>query len=344
LFGLALGVTVTLSFVLAFRSTNDGATTIAATTPSGTTRGGAAGVAAGPGWHVVNVYHGGNNLEAATSGANGAAVTAQTAMLKQNYKAGSQVDQDKVIEILINRYRTTHGITTPPYFVDLAANDAIQLSNTIYLEEKGWRGLCIEPNPVYWYRLAAARRCAIAGAFVGGQRDGEKVEVSLTNEEYGGIVGKDMDNAPDARNPHDRARRKNPTEVRFTVSLTSAFNEFRVPRVIDYLSLDVEGAEELVMRDFPFGVYRFRVMTVERPKPELQRLLEGNGYVMVMKLVYWGETLWIHESFDISIDEVKRLVHSVTSFPKKMPDRNSMVWFKKGEYRRNRKGDYTPDS
>ena len=27
---------------------------------------------------------------------------------------------------------------------------------------------------------------------------------------------------------------------------------FRAPRVIDYLSLDVEGAEEMVMRKFPF--------------------------------------------------------------------------------------------
>jgi len=252
-----------------------------------------------------------------------------------------------VVQTLIQSYRKKHDVSSnqkPPYFVDLAANDAIQLSNTLYLEKKEWVGLCVEPNSVYWYRLISARKCAIAAAFVGGQRDMQEVDVSLTNEEYGGIVGAKMDNTPEQFNPHDRGLKKDhPTEKRFTVSLRTVFKQFLVPNEIDYLSLDVEGAEELIMQDFPFDEYTFRIMTVERPKPELQRLLERNGYRMVMKLIFWGETLWIHKSFDIPLEEVKELVHSVTDFPKKKPGRKSLVWFKNGDYRQIQPRTYDPE-
>ena len=50
-----------------------------------------------------------------------------------------------------------------------------------------------------------------------------------------------------------------------TVSVADLFRQFRVPRDIDYLSLDVEGAEYYCFVDFPWDVYKFWVITVERP-------------------------------------------------------------------------------
>ena len=55
------------------------------------------------------------------------------------------------------------------FFVDLASNDAVTSSNTLLLEQNNWRGLCIEPNPIYWYRLASYRTCSVIGAMVGGE-------------------------------------------------------------------------------------------------------------------------------------------------------------------------------
>eukprot|EP00980_Cylindrotheca_fusiformis_P005687 scaffold1186_cov80-Cylindrotheca_fusiformis.AAC.1 len=116
--------------------------------------------------------------------------------MKQKYNPYSQVGQDVIISALtkqLNPNLKDANHQRSLYFVDLAANDAIQLSNTLLLEEEGWQGLCVEPNPIYWYRLAH-RKCDIAAAFVGGKTDLEKVDVSLKNEEYGGIVGDQMDN------------------------------------------------------------------------------------------------------------------------------------------------------
>ena len=37
------------------------------------------------------------------------------------------------------------------FFLDLAANDAVTLSNTLFLEQKlAWNGICIEPNLEYY--------------------------------------------------------------------------------------------------------------------------------------------------------------------------------------------------
>ena len=173
------------------------------------------------------------------------------------------------------------------YFVDLAANDAIVLSNSYLLEKHGWDGLCLEPNPMYWYRLASYRTCNIVGAFVGGkaQEDGKEVDVVLSNGVFGGIAGEGMDNKKEASQ-----------EKRNLVSIFTVFQEHNVPTTIDYFSLDVEGAETIVMNDFPWYKYKFKFMTIERPKDDLKAMLVKNGYKQVVDITTWGETLWIHEA------------------------------------------------
>ena len=51
-----------------------------------------------------------------------------------------------------------------------------------------------------------------------------------------------------------------------TKSLLSILDEAKAPRTIEYLSLDIEGAELYVMEHFPFDTYTFLVITVERPR------------------------------------------------------------------------------
>ncbi|GKZ01034.1 hypothetical protein MPSEU_001054800 [Mayamaea pseudoterrestris] len=89
-------------------------------------------------------------------------------------------------------------------------------------------------------------------------------------------------------------------ETRYTVPFVTLLAQFRVPKVIDYMSLDVEGAEFLVMHDFPFDEYTIQILTVERPSKRLKSLLESHGYVFLKDLAWWGETLWAHQSTGLS--------------------------------------------
>ena len=211
-------------------------------------------------------------------------------------KSYSQVGQDKVILKLVDAH-VKKGGTSSNFFIDLAANDATDSSNSLHLEQMGWSGLCIEGNPKYWYRLAALRKCTVIGGFVGGTKDGVEVEVKLHNNALGGIVGEGFDN----KNGGD--------EKRQLVTIATVYKEMNVPDIIDYMSLDVEGAEYIVMKNFPFKTKKIRILTVERPSIELQGLLRDNGYKRNPKdFAFWGETLWFHPKFlMLSPEEVDKI-------------------------------------
>jgi hypothetical protein len=190
-------------------------------------------------------------------------------------RGGSQSGQDVTVIDILNFKRGG-------FFVDLASNDAFSLSNTERLEfELGWSGLCIEPNPVYRESYLRGRRCALVSAAVG-QKDDSEVIFHM-KDWAGGIDGFDI-----------KGVQANTVRLR-TVSLETLFAAFNVPSVVDYFSLDIEGAEFYTMEQFPFHKYTFLVITVERPK-QLRLLLEKNGYVYVKDHGDFGDELYVHRS------------------------------------------------
>lgn len=205
----------------------------------------------------------------------------------------SQVGQDKVMVDLIGE----NG-----YFIDLAANDAVEFSNTLALEKShGWKGLCVEPNPAYWYRLGHRTGCTVVGAMVGGDSPISKEPRAVRfRGVYGGLT-----DTMDARLANRKKEPPAPTEYRYMVSFETLLEKFSVPSTIDYLSLDVEGAEYLVMEKFPFDRYLIRVLTVERPSANLRDLLQAHGYMFLKDLAWWGETLWAHKSMGLSPEHPK---------------------------------------
>ena len=226
----------------------------------------------------------------------------------------SQVKQDRIIEALIAASKENTSKQEPkeggeqhyPFFVDLAANHFMDLSNTLALEKKGWKGLCIEGNHLYWYDLARYRTCTVVGAFVGGKENEDGKQVKVVNGKghfgpMGGIVGEGMDNSKHTAKA---------TDDRDLVSIITIFKETKVPKIIDYFSLDVEGAESLVMQDFPWDEYKFRFLTIERPKDDLSATLQGQGYKVIAGIGGFGEEVWMHEkaagiSFDEASDVIK---------------------------------------
>ena len=218
----------------------------------------------------------------------------------ENKSTFSQAKQDLMILSLTGE-EDKNKKSRQKYFVDLAANDAQKLSNTLLLEQNGWKGLCIEPNSIYWYHLASVRTCTVIGAFVGGNQedDGLEIDVELTTGVMGGIVGEKFDNK----------KASNTNEKRNLVSLLTVFQETRVPVIVDYLSLDVEGAESLVLEDFPWKLYNFKFITVERPKVELIEMLHAHGYEKATDITFWGETLWFNKDLvSMSKDQITETI------------------------------------
>jgi len=190
---------------------------------------------------------------------------------------GSQLEQD---EWIIQQFKHKRN----GYFVDVGAHNGIELSNSLLLErDYGWKGICIESNPRTFDALKRQRACACSNVTVGGGT--EEVEFcDAAMAEYGGIVG---------LRPFGGAECVAVRRVR-TTALADVLDMHGAPDVIDYLSIDIEGAELVTLRAFPFDRYRFRRLTVEHNEPHeasgavpagyrkaIRVLLESHGYEYV---------------------------------------------------------------
>jgi len=192
----------------------------------------------------------------------------------------SQCGQDWLVGSLL-------GCKRDGFFVDLAANDAKVLSNTLALERDfGWRGICIEPNPRYQEGLLK-RTCQVVGTPVASPAN------TPVTFDFEGVVGGIVNNAYDNK----LVRAGTQTRQFKTVSLAEVLAATNnTPSVIDFLSLDVEGAESDVMRDFPWDKYTFLVIAVERPKPDLAAMLGKAGYTKLRENAHFDDQTWVHNS------------------------------------------------
>ena len=118
------------------------------------------------------------------------------------------------------------------FFVDLAANEPVQISNTRALErDYGWSGICIEPNARYWPALRERRRCMLVTAPV------SNVEESRSFAERGAFSSL-RGTPPPRRDGSSRGGGGDGLVALRTRRLDSILAEHAAPRVIDYLSLD----------------------------------------------------------------------------------------------------------
>jgi FkbM family methyltransferase len=173
-------------------------------------------------------------------------------------------------------------------FLDLAAADGVLHSNTHVLEKQlGWSGLCIEPNLEFYAELQANRSCKMANVVISDKN--EIVEFRVDNGQLGGIVAEDTDNNYKVRgNELDDAK-----IIRLNaVNINDLLAQHDMPHHIDYFSLDVEGCEERIISTLNFEQYSFGCITVERPTPEVNRLLQQNEYVFVKN--YQFDSFYIH--------------------------------------------------
>jgi FkbM family methyltransferase len=170
----------------------------------------------------------------------------------------SQSNQDKwVVEFL--------EFKKNGYFIELGAYDGIQTSNTYYMEKNlGWDGICVEANPTVYESLVKNRKS-------------KNINVALTD--YVGECFFTNDKITTDGIKVD------------CNTLENILNEYGCPKDIDYLSIDIEGYEYIVLKDFNFNLWNISLMTVEHNlycdgterKDKLYELLTNNGFTRVVE-------------------------------------------------------------
>jgi FkbM family methyltransferase len=203
-------------------------------------------------------------------------------------------DQKGQVNFLVNNVfdYEKKGLKKNGFFIDLACADGVSINNTYFLERYlGWTGILFEPNPEYKKKILEKRKSKLITECVT-DCVGEKIRFRIDNGMLGGIISEETDN-----NKRFRSKQLEKAKVIeiYTTTLEKELDEVNAPKIIDFLSLDVEGAEWIVMRLFPFHKYKFICMAIERPNKKLDILLESKGYKQVAHLM--NDVLYVHEDF-----------------------------------------------
>ena len=163
------------------------------------------------------------------------------------------------------------------FFLDLAAFDGKTNSNTYVLENDfEWSGICVEANPIYYEKLCKNRKCFTENCAVSNKK--EIISFRIDNGQGGGIVAEDTDNSEKTR--AEQLKSANIIEIQ-AITINELLEKHNAPHHINYWSLDIEGAEERVISTLDFSKYVFDCITIERPTPLCNKILQDNGYVFV---------------------------------------------------------------
>lgn len=207
-------------------------------------------------------------------------------------------DQKGQVEFLVNNVLNyeKNGLMKDGFFIDLACADGVTINNTYFLERcLGWNGLLFEPNPIYKSKILKFRKAKLITDCVS-DRAGQKVSFRIDNGMLGGIISEETDNNERLRG--DELKKAEVIEINST-TLLDELDKINAPKLIDFLSLDIEGAEWIALRSFSFDRYKFRCMAIERPNEKLDLMLEKNNYRQIAHLMY--DVIYVHKDF---LDEV----------------------------------------
>eukprot|EP01062_Namystynia_karyoxenos_P022758 TRINITY_DN18743_c0_g1_i2.p1 TRINITY_DN18743_c0_g1~~TRINITY_DN18743_c0_g1_i2.p1 ORF type:complete len:441 (+),score=120.26 TRINITY_DN18743_c0_g1_i2:70-1323(+) len=144
-------------------------------------------------------------------------------------------------------------------FIELGAHDGLRMSNSKALEDHlGWTGLLIEANPSMYVQAERWRpRAAVAHAACGPSWSREGVALVLG----GGGETSHLRQLPGKAGPRQRKIVAQQPLVSIA-ALTERWGCGR-PLHVDFMSLDVEGAELMVMQGFDWQRVTIGVMLVE---------------------------------------------------------------------------------
>jgi FkbM family methyltransferase len=157
------------------------------------------------------------------------------------------------------------------FYVDVGSADGEAISNTKLLDNLGWKGVCIDPFP----RNMAKRTCQVfrQPAY---SESGKRLTLRAAG---------DLSGIESHLDPKSRASQA-PTVEFVSATLDEILAKAHAPTYIDYMNLDVEGAEYEVLRGLSFDRYQVGSLTVEHNYETVRReaihnLLAAKGYVRV---------------------------------------------------------------
>jgi FkbM family methyltransferase len=170
------------------------------------------------------------------------------------------------------------------FYIDVGANDPVVSSITKYFYESGWTGINVEPAPGPYALITNDRRRDV-NLNVGCSNKAGSMRLYVAR----GATGLSTFTAGEADQHRKNGYAIDPIDVP-VMTLESICAEHVKERVIDFLSIDVEGHERQVLEGADFRRYRPRVIVIEATRPNTteptyerwEELITSHDYVFVV--------------------------------------------------------------
>lgn len=192
----------------------------------------------------------------------------------------SQLGQDK-LAYLIDSYKPTN------YFVEFGATDGLTLSNTAALEMRfSWDGILAEPGRGWHESLRENRKVNIETKCI--WKENERMISFYEQGELSGIT-----------TYLDRKVSGEGYLVE-TLTLGALLNKYHAPNRIGFLSIDTEGSEYEILKDFDFDSHKFNFIACEHnysySRVKLRKLLRKNSYIRILPDNSKWDDWYVHQS------------------------------------------------
>lgn len=163
-------------------------------------------------------------------------------------------------------------------YLEIGVHDGENANNTVMMDQEyGWSGVCIDPMMKNMEKRSCKQFKVALGSETGeadfrysdggdqGLSGLDKFANSDNNKQWKDVVSNFKMKKVQVRTPED------------------VFTEANLPSTIDYMSLDVEGAEMDILRSFPFDKYCVKYATIEtnndkEKEKEMEEFMTQRGY------------------------------------------------------------------
>lgn len=159
------------------------------------------------------------------------------------------------------------------FYVDIGASHPYHLSNTAFFDQcLEWEGICMEPNPRSKPILKSLRSCEVVSACAWANEstirfaNGAELAAMTDDETLKPSEPYSLDGTEEAGGTYFEARCA-PLHTLLSEALLAAGRRRELDAqgrpIIDLLSVDAEGAEVEIFRNFPFQAWNIRAVVVE---------------------------------------------------------------------------------
>ena len=199
--------------------------------------------------------------------------------IKNSY---SQIFQDLLVLYLLKQKKNGS-------FIEIGVGNGIDLSNTYLLEKKyNWTGILCEPDIRNFKNIKEFRSSKLIESLIDKKCD-DQVEFYLNKD------------------PYSSSSRNSKSNIKKIYSNSVCLNhlfERNDLREVDYISIDTEGNEYEILKNFNFKKYQVKIFTVEHnfdaeKREKIKDLLTSNGYKNIYRYLSYMDDWYILEKLHL---------------------------------------------